>query len=188
MAASELTRPFSILPPASGLQDPADCNARSARSDGFDTTVFFNLKNNGVKYEDVNIIYYGDHGLDVYGNAILASRAALQDKRELVKKFVAASARGWRESIADPAGTIIAMRKFAEVAPFDNETERLKWISSRIIAPETISKQGIGAFDRERLVLNLQQTSAAFNLPRTLTVDEIYDQGFLPPLDQRLIR
>ncbi len=64
---------------------------------GFDTTVFFNLKNNGVKYEDVNIIYYGDHGLDVYGNAILASRAALQDKRELVKRFVAASARGWRE-------------------------------------------------------------------------------------------
>jgi NitT/TauT family transport system substrate-binding protein len=155
---------------------------------GFDTTVFFNLKNNGVKYEDVNIIYYGDHGLDVYGNAILASRAALQDKRELVKKFVAASARGWRETIADPKNTIVAMRKFNEVAPFENEIERLTWIGNRIIAPASIREQGIGAFDRDRLALNLQQVSSAFGLARTLTVDEIYDSGFLPPLDQRLIK
>lgn len=155
---------------------------------GFDTTVFFNLKSNGVKYEDVNFIYYGDHGLDVYGNAILASRAALQDKRELVRKFVAASVRGWRETIADPKGTIVAMRKFNEVAPFENEIERLQWIGSRIIAPETIRKDGIGAFDHERLTLNLQQISAAFGLPKTLTVDDIYDPGFLPPLEQRVIK
>lgn len=155
---------------------------------GFDTTVFFNLKNNGVKYEDVNIIYYGDHGLDVYGNAILASRAALKDKRDLVKKFVAASVRGWREAIADPAGTIVAMRKFNEVAPFDNEIERLKWIGSRIIAPETIRKLGIGAFDRERLTLNLRQISTAFGLEKMLTVEDIYDSGFLPPLQDRLIK
>jgi len=155
---------------------------------GFDTTVFFNLKSNGVKYEDVNFIYYGDHGLDVYGNAILASRAALKDKRELVKKFVAASVRGWRETIADPKGTIVAMRRFNEVAPLDNEVERLQWIGSRIIAPEGVRKQGIGAFDRERLALNLRQISSAFGLPRALDVDEIYDAAFLPPLEQRLVK
>ncbi len=155
---------------------------------GFDTTVFFNLKNNGVTYDDVNIIYYGDHGLDVYGNAILASRAALQGKRELVKKFVAASVRGWRETIADPRNTIAAMRKFNEVAPFENEIERLTWIGNRIIAPASIREQGIGAFDRDRLALNLAQISSAFGQPRTLTVDEIYDPDFLPPQDQRLIK
>ena len=154
---------------------------------GFDSTVFFNLKNNGVAMQDVNFIYYGDFGLDVYGNAILASRAALQDKPELVKKFVAASVRGWRESIADPKGTIMAMRKFNEVAPLDNEIDRLEWVGRRLIAPPSIKAEGIGAFDRDRLALNLKQISDAFGLAKTLSVDEIYDNRFLPPREERLV-
>jgi NitT/TauT family transport system substrate-binding protein len=155
---------------------------------GFDSSVFFNLKNNGVKMEDVNIIYYSDLGLDVYGNAILASRAALKDKPELVGKFVAASVRGWREAIEDPKGTIIAMRKFNEVAPLDNEIERLEWIGRRIIAPPALKDEGIGAFDKARLQLNLQQITDAFGLARTLQVEEIYDDRFLPPRAQRLVK
>jgi NitT/TauT family transport system substrate-binding protein len=68
---------------------------------GFDHTVWFNLKAAGTKFEDVNLIYYADYGLDVYGNAILASQKILQTDPDLVKRFVRASARGWREAIAD---------------------------------------------------------------------------------------
>jgi NitT/TauT family transport system substrate-binding protein len=34
---------------------------------GFDSTVVLNLKANGVAVDEVAIIYYADHGLDVYG-------------------------------------------------------------------------------------------------------------------------
>jgi NitT/TauT family transport system substrate-binding protein len=155
---------------------------------GFDSTVFFNLKGNGVKLEDVNFIYYGDHGLDVYGNAILASRSALQNKPDQIRKFIAASVRGWREAIADPKGTIMAMRKFNEVAPLDNEIERLNWVGRRLIAPAATSQDGIGTFDRERLALNLKQISSAFGLEKTLSVEEIYDNRFLPPREDRLMK
>src|SRR3984893_7196195 len=40
---------------------------------GFDSTVLFNLKANGVAVEDATVIYYADNGLDVYGNAFLAN-------------------------------------------------------------------------------------------------------------------
>lgn len=155
---------------------------------GFDSTVFFNLKNNGVKFDEVNFIYYGDYGLDVYGNAILASRAALRDKADLVRKFVAASARGWREAIADPQGTIMAMRKFNEVAPLENETERLAWVGRRLIAPPATKEQGIGYYDKARLALNLKQISQAFGLDKVLAVEDIYDDRFLPPREERLVK
>src|SRR5258708_5107888 len=45
---------------------------------GFDSTVLFNLKANGVAVEDASVIYYADNGLDVYGNAFLANPAFLQ--------------------------------------------------------------------------------------------------------------
>jgi NitT/TauT family transport system substrate-binding protein len=58
---------------------------------GFDSTVLFNLKANGVAIEDATVIYYADNGLDVYGNAFLANPAFLQAKPEAVRAFVRAA-------------------------------------------------------------------------------------------------
>ena len=69
---------------------------------GFDSTVVLNLKANGVATDEVTIIYYADHGLDVYGNAMLANPAFLAANPDAVKAFVRAAARGWRDAIADP--------------------------------------------------------------------------------------
>src|SRR5262245_42093995 len=57
---------------------------------GFDSTVLFNIKANGVAIEDATVIYYADNGLDVYGNAFLANPAFLQAKPDAVRAFVRA--------------------------------------------------------------------------------------------------
>jgi NitT/TauT family transport system substrate-binding protein len=153
---------------------------------GFDQTVWFNLKASGTKFEDVTIIYYADYGLDVYGNAILASRKILQTDPGLVARFVRASARGWREAIADPKLGVASLRRFNEVAPLELEAERLDWVGSRLIVTPYTRQEGIGAFDRARLAQNIQQVTAAFGLDRAPTVEDIYDDRFLPPRDERL--
>jgi NitT/TauT family transport system substrate-binding protein len=63
---------------------------------GFDSTVLFNLKANGVGIDDATVIYYADNGLDVYGNAILANPAFLQARPDAVKAFVRAAAGAMR--------------------------------------------------------------------------------------------
>src|SRR6516165_3537799 len=77
---------------------------------GFDSTVLFNLKANGVAVEDATVIYYADNGLDVYGNAFLANPAFLQARPDAVKAFVRAAARGWRDAIADPEAALISLK------------------------------------------------------------------------------
>ena len=117
---------------------------------GFDFTVLFNLKANGVAIEEAAVIYYADNGLDVYGNAILVNPSFLQAKPDAVKGFVRASARGWRDALADPKAAMVSLAKHNTLAKLDIEGERLAWLGSHVVTPTT-RKDGIGAYDRDRL-------------------------------------
>jgi NitT/TauT family transport system substrate-binding protein len=153
---------------------------------GFDSTVLFNLKANGIPIEDVTIIYYADNGLDVYGNAILANPAFLQAKPDAVRAFVRAAARGWRDAIADPQAAMVSLGKHNTLARLDIEAQRLAWLGSHQIVTPVTRADGIGAYDRERLARNIAQVAKAFGLARTPELADIYDDRFLPPRDERM--
>jgi NitT/TauT family transport system substrate-binding protein len=153
---------------------------------GFDSTVLFNLKANGVVLEDATVIYYADNGLDVYGNAFLANPAFLQAKPDAVRAFVRAAARGWRDAIADPKAAMVSLGKHNTLAKLDIEGERLAWLGSHQIVTPATRKDGIGAYDRDRLAQNIAQVGRAFGLTRVPEVSEIYDDRFLPPRDERM--
>jgi NitT/TauT family transport system substrate-binding protein len=153
---------------------------------GFDSTVLFNLKANGVAVDDATVIYYADNGLDVYGNAILPNPAFLQAKPDAVRAFVRAAARGWRDAIADPKAAMESLGKHNNLAKLDIEGDRLSWLGSHQIVTPTTRKDGIGAYDRERLAQNIAQVGKAFGLTRVPDVAEIYDDRFMPPLEERL--
>jgi NitT/TauT family transport system substrate-binding protein len=153
---------------------------------GFDSTVLFNLKANGVAIEDATVIYYADNGLDVYGNAFLANPAFLQAKPEAVRAFVRAAARGWRDAIADPKAAMASLGKHNNLAKLDIEGDRLAWLGSHQIVTPVTRKEGIGAYDRERLAQNIGQVAKAFGLTRVPELSEIYDDRFLPPRDERM--
>ena len=153
---------------------------------GFDSTVLFNLKANGVGIDDATVIYYADNGLDVYGNAILANPAFLQARPDAVKAFVRAAARGWRDAIADPKAAMVSLGKHNNLAKLDIEGERLAWLGShQIVTPATL-KDDIGAYDRDRLAQNIAQVGRAFGLTRIPELAEIYDDRFLPPREDRI--
>ena len=153
---------------------------------GFDSTVLFKLKANGVAIEDAMVIYYADNGLDVYGNAFLANPAFLQARPDAVKAFVRAATRGWRDAIADPKAAMISLGKHNTLAKLDIEAERLAWLGSHQIVTPTTRKDGIGAYDRDRLAGNIAQAGKAFGLTRIPELTEIYDDRFLPPREQRM--
>jgi NitT/TauT family transport system substrate-binding protein len=153
---------------------------------GFDSTVLFNLKANGVPIDEATVIYYADNGLDVYGNAILANPAFLQARPDAVKAFVLAAARGWRDAIADPQAAMVSLGRHNNLAKLDIEAERLAWVGSHQIVTPVTRKEGIGAYDRQHLATNVAQVAKAFELARTPTVADIYDDRFLPPREARI--
>jgi NitT/TauT family transport system substrate-binding protein len=71
---------------------------------------------------DVKIALFSDWGVNILGNGYLVSTSTLEQKPALVRGFVRATLRGWKDAVADPKAGVDALlaafpdtsRKFAE--------------------------------------------------------------------------
>ena len=81
---------------------------------------------------------------------------------------------------------MMSLGKHNNLAKLDIEAERLAWLGSHQIVTLATRKDGIGAYDRDRLAQNIAQVGKAFGLTRIPDVSEIYDDRFLPPREERM--
>ena len=61
---------------------------------GYTFTSLLNLEARGVKREDVVVLPYATHGVQLYGNVMIASPKLLAEKPEAVRAFLKAFAKG----------------------------------------------------------------------------------------------
>ena len=73
---------------------------------GFATTIIPALEKAGKKPEDINVFYYNENGLDLYGNAIVVKKAFLDKNPEVVKGFLRAYFKGLQDTLKDPSSRI----------------------------------------------------------------------------------
>ncbi|PWT84630.1 MAG: taurine ABC transporter permease, partial [Proteobacteria bacterium] len=122
---------------------------------GFDSTMHFNLIRQGIAPADLKFLYYSDVGLNIYGNAILASRNIVQKNPAAVRGFVRATAKGWRDAIAEPSAAIAALKKRSSLIDEKLETEKLQWLVRNQITTDESKADGIGGVRAERLAQSL---------------------------------
>ena len=152
---------------------------------GFDSTMYFSLVRQGIKPADIKFLYYSDAGMDLYGNGIIASKKMLETKPALVKGFVAASAKGWRDTLANPAAAIAALKKQAPLVDEKLELEKLQWlIKNQITTPESTA-DGVGGVRAARLDKSVAVLSKAFDLPGKPISADVFTNAYLPPLVSR---
>ena len=64
---------------------------------------------------DVQIALFSDWGVNLLGNGYLVTRSTLEQKPELVRSFLRATLRGWKDAIADPkVGVDAVMEAFPD--------------------------------------------------------------------------
>lgn len=152
---------------------------------GFDSTMYFGLQKAGVKPEEIKFLYYSDAGLDLYGNAIVASRKILDTSPDAVRKFVAATARGWQEAVANPDAAIAALKKRSELINVGLETDKLRWLIKNQIVTDESRKSGLGVISAERLSASIATVAPAYGLPGIPKVEDLFDASFLPSAEIR---
>jgi len=147
---------------------------------GNDYTSLFNLKARGLKIEDVRIIRYADHGLDVYSNGIIASQTLLRENPEAVRGFVTAALRGWREAVSDPKAATATLLKRDKLIDGAIELERLEFLLKTEVMTEHARKHGIGSVDPARMESNIATITESFGLTEKPPVSLVYDPRFAP--------
>jgi len=156
---------------------------------GFVTTSVPNLVRGGVSLGDINIMLYNQAGLPIYGNAILVRAEFLERHPDTVAAFLRAYAQGAREMIANPDRalemTLAAGQATNQV--MDEATERLRLeiaLKDLFVSPE-VRELGLGAVEPQRFARSVEMVAAGFGLGKVPRPDEVFDNQFLPPLEER---
>jgi NitT/TauT family transport system substrate-binding protein len=74
-------------------------------------------KRAGIKF---NVMRVSDHGLDLLGASVIVANAFAEQSPETVKKLLRATAKGYRDAMADPKEAAKAMAKYMRI-PEDPE-------------------------------------------------------------------
>ena len=155
---------------------------------GFDYTVFFNLKANGVRPEDIRSLRYADYGMDFPGNAILASRNFIAEKPDAVRRFLAASTRCWHEVMANPTQAARELKQLFPLLEESIEAERIAFLRDGLMITPRTQADGFGTLSDTRLTETIALVKDGFNLTTTPPNTEIYDGRFLPNTAERRLR
>lgn len=149
---------------------------------GYVNTILFSAKLMGVKDEQLRFINFGDYGMDLYSNAVIASKKLVAENPKAVAGFVRALNKGLVDALKEPDAAVAAVAKREPLIKTGIERERFDaTLRAEMNHPE-IKEQGVGNVDPVRLKKSIDILVEANGLPRTPKVEEIFTPAFLPPV------
>lgn len=155
---------------------------------GFDFTVFFNLKANGVDPNTIRSLRYADFGMDLPGNGVLASRAFLAARPDAARRLFAASTSCWHEVMADPERAAAELKRMYPLLDERIEAERIIFLRDRLMITDRTRRDGLTYLAPERVAQSIQIVRDGFGLASAPTVEQIFDPRFLPNAEDRRLR
>ena len=185
-------RAFPIFQKANGIgavqwtaMDPPLRETMLVRGDvdaitGFTFTSLLNLEARGVKPADVVLMPYADHGVKLYGNAIIVGQKLLKENPGAIKAFLGAFARGAKEVMANPAAAIEHVKARDGIVNVPLETRRLQLAIDSVIASPDARAEGFGQVVPSRLSLMASQVSDAYGTKTRVNPEAVWNGSFLP--------
>jgi len=153
---------------------------------GFYFTAYLNLIAVKVAPADIVAFRYGDFGLDLYANGVMASPAWIEKNPDAVRAFLRALTKAWKETIADPKAAIDILRKREPLLDAAVEEARLRLAIENNMLTKDVKERGFGAVRAERLKSAIDAVATGFELTAKPDADKIYTDKYLPPLAERM--
>jgi NitT/TauT family transport system substrate-binding protein len=147
---------------------------------GFSFTSILNLEARGVKAGDIVVLSYPDHGVKLYGNAIIATPKMLKENPEAVKAFLVAFSKGIKDVMANPDPAIEYVKARDGIINVELEKRRLRMAIDAVVASPDARAEGFGVVNPGRLALMASQVSDAFNTKTRIDATTLWTDAFLP--------
>jgi NitT/TauT family transport system substrate-binding protein len=115
---------------------------------------------------NVGNLLWADHGVELYGHAYIVHRDLVEQKSDLVERFLRATYKGWRDAQAEPEAAIEAMMK--EVPGIDREAyiAHMGYVLDLVIT------------ERSAMQNTIDLTAQGGTLDRELRADEVFTNEF----------
>jgi NitT/TauT family transport system substrate-binding protein len=154
---------------------------------GFSYLSAVNLRDRGVPADDLAVLRYADYGCEAYGFAVIVNPAFAAKRPEAVRGFLRAAIAGLYLAIKEPVRAANEVAgQIGDGSP-DLELERLRNVISDNLLTGEVKRNGIGGIDPARLDRSINQIAEDFKFQKRPSAADIFDDGFLPPLSDRLV-
>lgn len=147
---------------------------------GFSFSSYLNLVRLGVPEDDISVILMADHGLELYGNAIIVNTEFADSNPEVVKGFLGAVAAGWNDVIADPAMGAQAVADRNPAADVELEQRRLELAIESNVRTEYTLANGMGGIDTDRMEAAIEQLSQNYEFQNEPDMALYFTDAYLP--------
>ena len=155
---------------------------------GFSFSSYLNLVRLGVPEDDISTILMADHGLALYGNAIIVNTEFADANPDVVKGFLGAIAAGWKDAIADPAKAVESLIERNPAADAALETRRLQLAIDANVATENAMANGIGGIDAARMDKAISQLGENYEFQNDPNPALYFTSDFLPDAGMRMLK
>ena len=170
------------------VREPMLAAAQVDAITGFSFSAYITMKDRGVPVDDLVLMPMADHGVDLYGNAIVVNAKFAAERPEAVKGFLRALLRGLTDSVRDPVRAIDSVLRRNDLAKRDVELERLRMAIRDNIVTAEVKAHGYGAIDFDRMQAAIDQIGQSHKFKSKPSATDIFDDSFLPPETDRRAR
>ncbi len=152
----------------------------------FGPSTAVSLQARGVPGEDIVLMEMAEHGLLLYGNAVIVSGKLVGSKPDAVRGLVRAVMRGIRDTVVNPAagGQLVLRRN--ENAQAEVERDKLVAVTGRNVLTPYVRAHGLGGIDRERWAQALDQLALAGSFRDKARAGDAFTDAYLPPAGERM--
>lgn len=147
---------------------------------GFSFSSYLNLVRLGIPEEDIKVILMADHGLSLYGNAIVVNTNFAKENPEAVTGFLRAVAKGWNDVIADPDAGAAMVQKRNPAADAALEARRLRLAIDSNVVTDYTKANGLGGIDQARMEKALSQLAENYEFQNKPDMATIFSSEYLP--------
>lgn len=140
-----------------------------------------------MKLDELSVLKYTDAGVNLYGNAILASNAMITQQPALVAGFLRATNRAIRETLLDPVAAIAAIRQREPILDEKVETERWR-LTAQYVAASDVRGHGLGDVRKFLLEQQVDQVGEVYGLKTRPSVEGIFNRSMLPAAADRVVK
>lgn len=152
---------------------------------GYGPSSLASLKARGVPADDIVVLTMADHGLSLYGNAVMVS-PKFAEQPGSVRGLVRALIRGLREVSNHQDAAVQMLARRADASQPDVERERLAAILQQNVLTPYVREHGLGGINSARWEQTLDQLAMVQPLRDRAKAGEAFTAAFLPAKDERL--
>jgi NitT/TauT family transport system substrate-binding protein len=167
------------------VREPMLADGKVDAITGFSFSMHYNLLQKGLKPEDIKTMLMADHGLVLYGNAIMVNPDYAKANPKVVAGFVRATIRGVLDTIKDPDAAIKSVMKRNDTGDEKIELDRLKMSLRDNFVTAWVKTNGFGGIDPARLAKSIDQIALTYDFKNRPRPEDIFTSQYLPPAAER---